>query len=140
MRIKDARQVFLGMWIRRVLEGRSFEVWGGQQRRDFTYVDDAAEAFIAAVLSPGTLGKVFNVGGSEPVRLLDVADMLVAASGEGSYTVRDFPSDRQKIDIGDYYTDDSSFRRLTGWRPRVELADALKRSVDFYRQHLPYYL
>src|SRR6185295_15038042 len=40
MRIKDARQTFVGVWIRRILEGEPFEVWGGEQLRDFTYVDD----------------------------------------------------------------------------------------------------
>ena len=46
MRIKDARQTFLGIWLCRLLEGKPFEVWGGAQLRDFTYVDDAVEAFL----------------------------------------------------------------------------------------------
>ena len=54
MRIKDARQIFLGIWIRRLMEGKPFEVWGGEQRRDFTYVEDAADAFIAAAQSEAT--------------------------------------------------------------------------------------
>src|ERR1051325_4623546 len=41
MRIKDARQTFLGVWIRLLVEGRPFEVWDGSQLRDLTYVDDA---------------------------------------------------------------------------------------------------
>ena len=40
LRIRDARQTFLGIWIRCVLESRPFEVWGGAQLRDLTYVDD----------------------------------------------------------------------------------------------------
>ncbi|HEY8610482.1 MAG TPA: NAD-dependent epimerase/dehydratase family protein, partial [Roseomonas sp.] len=40
MRVMDARQTFLGIWVRRVLEGQPFEVWGGEQLRDFSYVDD----------------------------------------------------------------------------------------------------
>ena len=48
MRIKDARQNFLGIWLRRALEGEGFEVWGGEQRREMLYVDDAAEAFLRA--------------------------------------------------------------------------------------------
>jgi UDP-glucose 4-epimerase len=41
MRVKDARQTFLGIWIKLALEGQPFEVWGGDQLRDFSYVDDA---------------------------------------------------------------------------------------------------
>src|SRR5256885_788864 len=51
MRIKDARQNFVGIWLRRAVEGEPFEVWGGEQRRDLLYVDDAADAFLAAALT-----------------------------------------------------------------------------------------
>ena len=56
MRIKDARQTFLGIWLRRVIEGEPFEVWGGEQRRDLLYVDDAADAFLVAALTTGDRG------------------------------------------------------------------------------------
>src|SRR5262249_30987455 len=51
MRVKDARQTFLGVWIRLLVEGAPFEVWEGAQLRDFTYVDDAVEAFLLAAAS-----------------------------------------------------------------------------------------
>src|SRR5688572_26597126 len=63
MRIKDARQTFVGVWIRRLLEGQPIDVWGGEQLRDFTYVDDAVEAFLLAAASPAAVGEVFNLGG-----------------------------------------------------------------------------
>ena len=140
MRIRDARQIFLGIWLRRVLEGKPFEVWGGRQKRDFTYVDDAADAFVAAALSPATIGKALNVGGSEAVSLEALAVMLVDAAGGGSYERREFPGEREKIDIGDYYTDDGAFRGLTGWWPRVDLKSGLSRCVAFYREHIGHYV
>jgi UDP-glucose 4-epimerase len=51
MRVKDARQTFVGVWIRNLLEDRDIEVWGGDQLRDFTYVDDAVDALLLAALS-----------------------------------------------------------------------------------------
>jgi len=48
MRVKDARQTFLGVWMRALVEDRPFEVWEGQQLRDFTYVDDAIDALLLA--------------------------------------------------------------------------------------------
>jgi UDP-glucose 4-epimerase len=140
MRIKDARQIFLGIWVRRLLEGRPFEVWGGRQRRDFTFVDDCADAFIAAALAPETVGKVLNVGGSEVVTLDDLARMLVEQNGGGSFEVRDFPLERKPIDIGDYYTEDKAFRSLTGWAPMVSLEAGLARTIAFYRDHSRHYL
>src|SRR5436305_7078898 len=56
MRIKDARQNFLGIWLRRAVEGEPFEVWGGEQRRDMVYIEDAVDAFLCAAISPETEG------------------------------------------------------------------------------------
>ena len=72
MRIKDARQTFLGVWIRLLIENTPFEVWGGEQLRDFTYVDDAVEAFLFAAQSDAALGKVFNLGGDRVISLADL--------------------------------------------------------------------
>ena len=140
MRIKDARQTFLGIWLRRVIEGEPFEVWGGEQRRDLLYVDDAAEAFLYAAVSQEAEGSALNVGGDEPVSLTDLAEAVIAAYGGGKYEIREFPAERKRIDIGDFITDDRRFRSISGWRPRVRLADGLRRSFDYYRQHLTRYL
>ncbi|MBM3554028.1 MAG: NAD-dependent epimerase/dehydratase family protein [Alphaproteobacteria bacterium] len=139
MRIKDARQTFLGIWIRAILENRPFEVWGGDQKRDFTYVDDAVDALLLVALSPACDGQVLNVGGESVVTLKELADLMVSIAG-GAYAVKEFPADRKRIDIGDYYADDRRLRELVGWAPRVPLAEGLRRSIDFYRAHLPRYL
>ena len=69
-----------------------------------------------------------------------LAETLVAVAGDGSYTVRDFPAERKAIDIGDYYADDRRIRGTLGWAPHVELAEGLRRTIDFYRANLDAYL
>jgi UDP-glucose 4-epimerase len=140
MRIKDARQTFVGVWIRRLLEDKPVEVWGGAQLRDFTYVDDAVEAFLLAAARPEAVGGVFNLGGPPPVTLQRLAEMLVEINGSGGFEVRDFPGDRKKIDIGDYYADDRLIGRKLGWKPRTNLGTALERTVEFYRRELEHYV
>src|ERR1700758_4433496 len=81
LRTRDARQTFLGIWIRCVLEDRPFEVWGGAQLRDLTYVDDVTEAFLLAADTPSCHGQIFNIGGSPPASLREIADLLVRVSG-----------------------------------------------------------
>jgi UDP-glucose 4-epimerase len=139
MRIKDARQTFLGVWIRLALEGKPFEVWGGEQLRDFIYVDDTVDALLAAATEPATEGRAFNLGGFPALSLTALADALIAVEPGGGYLVKPFPVDRKKIDIGDYYADDRAFRASTGWAPRVELPDGLARTFDFFRPHLTHY-
>jgi len=140
MRIKDARQTFLGIWLRRVIEGEPFEVWGGEQRRDLLYVDDAAEAFLHAAVTEQAEGLALNVGGDEPCSLAALAEAIIAANNGGEYEIRPFPPERKRIDVGDFLTDDRRFRALSGWYPRISLADGLRRSLDYYRRHLTSYL
>ena len=140
MRVRDARQTFLGVWIRLLVEGKPFEVWGGNQLRDFTYVDDAVDAFLMAAASDDANGKIFNLGGDRVVSLKELADLLVAIHGGGAYEVREFPKDRKRIDIGDYYADCSLVRSTLGWEPKVVLRESLQRTLEYYQQHLDKYI
>lgn len=140
MRIKDARQTFVGVWLRQLLEGKPIEVWGGKQLRDFTYVDDAVDAFLLAAAEPEAIGGVFNLGGPPPVSLQALAELLVEINGEGEFVVREFPGERKKIDIGDYYADDRLIAKKLGWKWQTDLRAALARTVDFYRRELRYYV
>ena len=142
LRIADARQTFLGIWMRSLLEGQPFEVWGGAQLRDLAHVDDVTRAFLLAAERARELsGRVFNLGGSPPVSLLDLAHRLIEANGgAGRFETRDFPADRAPIDIGSFHADDAAFRAATGWSPEVPLADGLRRTLDWYRPRLSDYL
>ena len=140
MRVKDARQTFLGIWIRLLIEGNAFEVWGGEQLRDFTYVDDAVEAMLLAAASETVWGTAFNLGGECAISLRDLAALLVEVNGSGQFVTRSYPADRKRIDIGDYYANYDRLQAATGWMPRVHLREGLTRTLEFYRRHLPDYL
>lgn len=140
MRIKDARQTFVGIWLRRLIEGLPFEVWGGAQRRDFTYVEDAAEAFLLAAACREAAGQAFNLGGERAVSLRQLAELLISVNGGGEFVVRDFPRERERLDIGDFYADDRRFRALTGWRPRTSLEEGLHHALGYFREHWGHYV
>ncbi len=140
MRIKDARQTFLGVWIRLVVEGKPFEVWEGHQLRDFTFADDAVEAFLLAAANEKANGEIFNLGGDSVVSLKELADLVVEMNGAGEYLTRTYPPDRKRIDIGDYYADFGRIRSTLGWQPRTNLREGLRRTLEFYREHLAKYL
>jgi UDP-glucose 4-epimerase len=139
MRVKDTRQTFLGDWIRLLLEDKPFEVWGGEQLRDFTYVDDAVEAFLLSATSEQANGQVFNLGGCEVINLRELAELSVKVNGRGEFQVRNFPAERKRIDIGDYFADDRRIRNMLGWTPQVNLKDGLARTLDYYRRNLDHY-
>ncbi|HEU0184997.1 MAG TPA: NAD-dependent epimerase/dehydratase family protein [Blastocatellia bacterium] len=140
MRVKDARQTFLGLWIKTLIEKEPFEVWEGHQLRDFTYVDDAVDAFLMAAGSEAANGEVFNLGGDCVISLNELAELLVKVNGGGEFMRLSYPPDRKRIDIGDYYADFSRISSMLGWRPATPLSEGLSRTITFYREHLPKYL
>lgn len=145
MRVKDARQTFLGIWVRSLIEGSPIKVFGdGLQLRDFNYVDDCVEALLLAGTSDDANGKVYNLGSSEVVGLKALAETMVRLGNElgmgGSYELIPFPPERKAIDIGDYYSDFSLITRELGWRPRMNLEEGLRRTVEYYRaNHMHYW-
>jgi UDP-glucose 4-epimerase len=139
--IKHDRQGFIGWFVRTAIEDKTIQIYGdGSQLRDLVFVDDAADAFLRAGALDECNGEVFNVGGAQPISLRDLATELVRIAGSGRVGFVDWPTDKKAIDIGSFYADSTKFTRATGWVPAVPLTDGLRRTVDFYRQHLSHYL
>lgn len=140
MRVKDARQTFLGIWVRQLIEGTPIKVFGdGTQLRDFNYVDDCVEALLLAASRDEAVGKVYNLGGAEVVSLAQVAAMMMPLVEGSRFEIVPFPADRKAIDIGDYYSNYTLIESDLGWSPKVGLADGLARTVAYFRQHAAHY-
>ena len=140
MRVKDARQTFLGIWIRRLIEQEPIQIFGdGKQRRDFNFVTDVVEALLSAAASDRANGQVLNLGHQEHVSLNELAALLVKLNSGGSYALIPFPEDRKAIDIGDYYADFGKINKSLGWTPKVTLEEGLKQTLDYYRAHRAQY-
>lgn len=141
MRIKDARQTFLGIWIRMIKEKKTFLVFGdGKQIRDFNYVDDVVDALMLCGVSEDANGEVFNLGAEDPISLKDTADLLAELDTNCEYEIVPFPEDRKNIDIGDYYGDYRKIRSKLGWVPRVSLREGFKKTLNYYQDNYQHYI
>jgi UDP-glucose 4-epimerase len=140
MRIKDARQTFIGWWIRLLLEGREIEVFGdGLQVRDFNYIDDVVEAFLLAARHGECYGRVMNLGSHEVINLKDLARLMVEINRSGAFRLIPFPLDRKAIDIGGYQGDCSLIGRMTGWTPETCLKDGIAKTLAYFRENMESY-
>ena len=140
MRVKDARQTFLGIWIRRLIEGDPILVFGdGLQLRDYNYVDDVIDALLMSAASDRANGEIFNLGAAGPISLKETAEQLTRVYGRGSYEIVPFPEERKVIDIGDYYGNYDKIMNILGWKPKTSLADGFRKTLDFHERFSKYY-
>ena len=141
MRIKDARQTFLGIWIRNLLEKKPIQVFGdGKQRRDYNYVDDVVDALIIAATKNESVGKVYNLGAPDPLSLEDTANIMCQGIEGSDYQMIPFPEERKAIDVGDFICDYSAFRDQFGWEPKVKFEEGIKKSLEYFRTELEHYI
>lgn len=140
MRVKDARQTFLGVWIKNVIDNKKILVFGdGKQIRDFNYVDDVVNAFLLSAQSDDVNGMIFNLGADDPITLKDTAELIKEISASADYELVPFPADRKAIDIGDYYADYRMIKSKIGWQPKVLLKEGLSKTIEYYSKHSKYY-
>lgn len=140
MRVKDARQTFLGIWVRNLIEGKPIKVFGdGLQLRDFNYVDDVVDALLIAAINPKANGEVFNLGSTEYINLKNLAALLIEIFQGGTYEIVPFPSDLRAIDIGDYYSNYTKINQTLGWSPCILLKYGLKQTLEFFIQNRTHY-
>ncbi len=141
MRIKDARQTFLGIWIRNLLEGKPIQIFGdGKQRRDYNFVEDVIDALLIGATRTEAVGKVYNLGSPDPLSLEDTAKVMCKLTHGSAYEFVSFPKDRQAIDVGDFICDYSSFASSFGWEPRVSFEDGMLRSFEYFKEEIEHYL
>jgi CDP-glucose 4,6-dehydratase len=121
-----------------VLDGRPPVIRSdGSPERDFLHVDDAVAAYLAisAALERGEAnGEAFNAGGERPHSVREVVDLIATAAGTGvepEYLGSGTPDG----EIDRQYVDSTKLHELTDWVPRVELAEGLRRTLEWYRGH-----
>ena len=122
-----------------VLQGRRPRIRSdGSPERDLLYVDDAVAAYLAIEHAVGAggpaAGEAFNAGGERPYSVAEVLETIAEVSGDGldpEYLGTGNPNG----EIDRQFVDSSKLRELTGWRPEVDLAEGLKRSLEWYRAH-----
>lgn len=130
------------LFTKAILAGQPIDVFNhGQMRRDFTYIDDIVAGVVAAMdripqrgEGDGTAApyKIFNIGNSEPVALLDFIAQLESALGcEASK--RFLPM--QPGDVPATYADTTSLRDWTGLTPHTDLATGVGAFVSWYRSY-----
>lgn len=133
MDLRNPGRGFINVCLKRALAGNAVQLFGdGQQLRDFVYVDDVSEAMLSAAAMESGFGQAFNVSCAQAVSLRDFVTVLQRLL-PFDVEVVPFPADRKVIDVGDYVGCSQKFQQMTGWKPKVSLAEGLAATVEWHQ-------
>lgn len=129
MRPDDGRVV--SNFVNQALSGKPLTVYGnGSQTRSFCYVDDMIRGILSAMFSDGTNGEVFNLGNPQEISVMDLALMVIRATGSKSRILnKPLPEDDPEIRCPDISKAKSKF----GWQPEIQLDTGLTKTISYYR-------
>ena len=121
------------LMILNALEDKKLPVYGkGENVRDWLYVEDHCAA-IDLILRQGRAGELFNIGGHNERRNIDVVRMILAALGKPESLI-EYVADRKGHDRR-YAIDPSKIRAALGWEPRTKFEDGIERTIHWYLEH-----
>jgi UDP-glucose 4-epimerase len=116
------------LFITAIAESRPVTIEGdGEQRRDFTYVENVVAGTLQAGDTPGVSGRIFNLAASSPASVNELADTIGTVLGK---PVERRPAPPRAGDIRDSWADISAARETLGYEPTVGFEEGLRRTVE----------
>lgn len=120
--------------VKKTLKGEALEMTGGEQTREFNYVDDIVDGFIKASINPRAIGEIINIGNGVEYKIRDVVVMVLKLMNnpvEPKIGVLNY----RPSETWHFYCDNTKAREILGWEPKVSLEDGLKRTIDWFQKH-----
>ncbi len=132
---RQTNHMLIPSLIRRCLAAENFDMTPGEQTREFNYVDDIVDGFLAAGRTPAAIGRVINLGSGKEHRIRYVAEL-----------VRDLTNSKSQLNFGrisyrpgetmHFYSDSNLAREILGWESKTELSAGIEKTITWYRQYL----
>ena len=120
-------------FIVRAIHGYPIEIYGsGEQGRGFTFIDDIVAANVAAMERNSAVGHDLNIGGSESIRIIDLARKILQLTGSKSGIKH---LEAKSGEIMQSLADTKKAERILGWKEKVNLEQGLKITHDWYKRN-----
>ena len=140
--VNNPRRGILNFMLWRAMTGSPLTIYEpGDFVRDYSYVQNVVDALLLVASSPRAVGRAYVFGSGIGLQFQEMVAQIVDAVhdvvGVKSEIQRvPFPSDEEKMDVGDFIADNRKLRMETGWFPRVSFADGLRKTIQFYHERL----
>lgn len=120
------------------ISNKGLDVTKGEQKRDFLFIDDILESYIAAASSRAHAGQIFNIGSGKGYLVREVIQKVVDLVGN-PVSVNWGAAPYRKGEMWRWQADISKAQSVLGWKPRTSLEDGLKKTIDWFRGNLHLY-
>lgn len=134
--MKHSKYGIVNWLVRLALEGKPLTICGNvKQKRDFIFVEDAAEALARVALTPKSIGQVYNLGSGVGISFADLGNLIAELVPGTEIRQVDLPADRYLLEAGDYISNIRKISAVMGWTPKTSLREGIAQTIDYYRQH-----
>jgi len=118
-------------FIVQAIAGKPFTIYGdGKQTRSFCFISDMVDGIEKAMFTENTKGEVINLGNPDERTVLELAGLVKKICGFSSEPIfEELPEDDPKIRKPDI----SKAEKLLGWKPKVDIEEGLKKTVEYFR-------
>lgn len=138
--MKHSRFGVVNWFIRQAIDNETIKVFGdGKILRDFLYIDDCVDAILMSAVSENAVGEILNVGIDKPTSFLDLIKLIIKIAKNGNCEFAEFSPERKVQEPGNFYSDITKIKKLTGWEPKTNLRDGLSKTIDYYKLYKKYY-
>jgi len=121
-------------FIQAAVSGREITLFGdGSQRRDYLYIDDLVDALLRAACVQESRNRIYNIGEGQGTSLRELAELAVAAAGQGTIVQVPWPEEYRAIETGDYLSDVTLAGRELSWTPGTDISEGIARTVSSYQ-------
>lgn len=127
-------------FIRLAIDNQTIRVFGdGKILRDFLYIDDCVNAMLLSGVIERCYGEVLNVGVDQPTSFRELVESIISIAESGNWEFAPFSQERAAQEPGDFYSDITKIKTITGWQPIIGLNEGLNRTIKYYAEHKKHY-
>ena len=139
--ISNTNYGVLNLFVRYAVQNEEVTVYKpGTMKRDVIYVKDVVSGLLTLGSSPETEGEIFNLGSGEVYSIKEIAEEIVGTAESGQVVMTGWPSEWEKMEVGNFASDNSKITEVTGWTPSYTFQQGLKETVSFYQDNIDIYL
>ncbi len=119
------------IFTKKIYANEEIPVYGdGNQKRDFTYIDDIAEGTIKSLKPVGY--QIINLGSDHPVKLSYVISLIEDALGKKA-KIKYLP--RHAADVSATWAEIKKARELLSWQPKIKIEEGIKRTIEWFLEN-----